>query len=185
MAWFNYLPFGVGKARELNVKKLVVGGDPMNGTAGTDVTASLAGLTASATQLNGAVASLASANIKKISQTILKAGFTDGGAAVGTVELTSTIPVGATVLFSKITNVGAFSGDTSAVLTIGDGTDADRYNTGTLDVFANLANGIATGVPSGVQYHDTAKKPVITVTTASDFTAVAATASVTVEVYYI
>ena len=41
MAWFNYLPFGVGKARELNVKKLVVGGDPMNGTVGTDISGSV------------------------------------------------------------------------------------------------------------------------------------------------
>lgn len=55
MAMFNYLPFGVGKCRELNAKKLVVGGDPLNGTAGTDVTAKMVvlnGVTATAAELN-------------------------------------------------------------------------------------------------------------------------------------
>jgi hypothetical protein len=41
------------------------------------------------------------------------------------------LPIGATVISSLVTAVVAFVGDTSAALTIGDGTDVDRYNTGT------------------------------------------------------
>lgn len=123
--------------------------------------------------------------LRKFSQTVSYDEFTDGGGASGTFTLTEgSIPAGATVLFSAVTAITGFTGNVSAVITIGDGTDADRYNTGTPSVFTTAANGIAVGVPSGVQYHAAAKDVVLTVTSSSDFTSVSA-GSVTVSLYYL
>lgn len=123
--------------------------------------------------------------IVKLTQTVAYSAFTDGGAAVGTYDLTvGTIPVGATFLYAAVVAVTGFAGDTSAAMTIGDGTDVDRYNTSTINVFATAANGVAAGAPSGVLYHATAATVRLTVTTNADFTSVSA-GSVTVELYYL
>ncbi len=125
------------------------------------------------------------ASLVKFSETVGFAAFTDGGAAVGTYDITAaTLPIGATFLYAALTAVTGFAGDTSAALTIGDGTDADRYNTGTPSVFATAANGIAVGSPSGVLYHDAAKTIKLTVTTNADFTSVSA-GSLTIEFFYL
>lgn len=122
--------------------------------------------------------------IQRLEETVAYSAFTDGGAAVGTYDITvGTIPAGATFLYAAVTAVTGFAGDTSAALTIGDGTDVDRYNTSTLNVFSTAANGVSAGVPSGTRYHDAAKTVTLTVTTASDFTSVSA-GSVTVVLYY-
>lgn len=121
----------------------------------------------------------------KLTQTVPYTAFTDGGSTVGTYDLTvGTIPVGAIFVTSAVTAVTGFAGNTSAVLTIGDGSDVDRYNTSTVNVFATAANGVAAGIPSGVTYHATAATVKLTITTATDFTAVNA-GSVTVELYYL
>jgi hypothetical protein len=125
------------------------------------------------------------ASLVKFSETVGYAAFTDGGAAVGTYDITaSTIPVGATFLYAAVTAVTGFAGDTSAALTIGDGTDADRYNTSTIDVFTTAANGVAAGDPSGTRYHATAATIKLTITTAADWGSVSA-GSVTVEFFYL
>lgn len=123
--------------------------------------------------------------LKKFTQTVTYDQFTDGGGASGTFTLTEgSIPVGATVLFSAVSAITGFTGDTSAVMTIGDGTDVDRYNTSTVNVFATAANGISAGAPSGVAYHAAAKSVVLTITSATDWGAVSA-GSVTVSLYYL
>lgn len=123
--------------------------------------------------------------IVKLSETVAYDAFTDGGSTVGTYDLTvGTIPAGATFLYAAVTAVTGFAGDTSAVMTIGDGTDVDRYNTSTVNVFATAAAGVAAGAPSGVLYHTAAKTPKLTITTNADFTSVSA-GSVTVELYYL
>lgn len=123
--------------------------------------------------------------IAVLTETVAFDDFTDGGGAVGTFALTAgTIPIGALFLQSKVVVGAGFAGDTSAVMTIGDGTDVDRYNTSTINVFATAANGVAAGAASGVLYHATAVTPVLTVTTNADFTSVSA-GSVTVSLYYI
>lgn len=128
-------------------------------------------------QLNGI-------EINKITATVGYAAFTDGGAAVGTYDLTEFIPAGALYLGTAVTAVTGFAGDTSAAMTIGDGTDVDRYNTSTINVFATAAGGIASGIPSGALYHIAQVTPKITITTAADWTSVNA-GSVTIEMYYI
>ena len=121
----------------------------------------------------------------KLTETVAYDAFTDGGSTAGTYDITvGTIPVGATFLYAAVTAVTGFAGDTSAVLTIGDGTDADRYNTGTPNVFATAAAGVAVGAPSGTLYHAAAATVTLTVTTAADFSSVSA-GSLTVELYYL
>jgi len=103
-----------------------------------------------------------------ISQRVTVSQFTDGGGTSGTKTLANDIPIYAVYDFTTVTDVTGFAGDVSATLTIGDGTDVDRYNTGTPSVFATAA-GIDIGVPSGTKYHSAAKTPTLTITTGSDF----------------
>lgn len=99
--------------------------------------------------------------------------FTDGGSTVGTLDLGVSIPVGAVFQRTLINDVTEFAGDTSATLTIGDGTDVDRYNTSTVNVFAT-ADALDAGAASGTLFHSAAKTPKLTVTTNADFTSVTA-----------
>jgi hypothetical protein len=118
-----------------------------------------------------------------VRQTVAYSDFTDGGAAVGTLALDVQIPVMATVLSSSVTNVTGFTGDTSCTLTIGDGSDADRYNTGTPSIFTT-ANAIVMGVCSGDLQHNAAATVTLTATSNNDWGAVTAGA-MTVSVYYL
>jgi hypothetical protein len=121
----------------------------------------------------------------KFSETIAYTDFTDSTGVTGTYVMTEgSIPVGATVLFASCEAITGFAGDTSATIQIGDGTDADRYSTGTPSVFTTAAGGIALGVPSGVQYHAVAKDVTVTVTAATDWGGVTA-GSVTISLYYL
>ncbi len=121
--------------------------------------------------------------IGTIVQRVSYTDFTDGGGAAGTLTLDGTIPVGAVVLKTAITGVTGFAGDTSAVLIVGDGTDTDRYNTGTLDVFSDVA-AIDGGAISGTAVHATAKTPVLTVTSGANWGDVTAGA-LTVKIFYL
>lgn len=125
-----------------------------------------------------------SGSLVKVSETITYSQFTDGGATSGTKNLATQIPVGARFIGCHITALTGFTGDTSAVVIIGDGTDTDRYMTGTPSVFTTASTGISLGNPSGVLYHDAAKTVTVTVTSAADFTSVSA-GSMTVEYFYL
>ena len=119
----------------------------------------------------------------EIRQSVTLADFTDSGTT-GTLVLDEQIPVGAWVLRSLVRNVTGFAGNTSAAMTIGDGTDVDRYMVAsTLDVFTTVAM-LDGGAPSGAQIHTAAKSVTLTITAASDFTAVTAGA-LTVSIYYL
>ena len=118
-----------------------------------------------------------------IVQRVTYSQFTDGGAAVGTLTLDGTIPAGAYVLRTVVVNVTGFAGDTSAALTVGDGTTADRYNTSTINVFADAA-ALDGGAVSGTAIHATAKTPKLTITSGSDWGAVTAGA-LTVKIFYL
>lgn len=107
-------------------------------------------------------------------ETVTYDQFTDGGGAAGTLALGISIPAGAVFARTLVTGITGFTGDTSAALTVGDGTDVDRYNTGTPSVFTTAAAGADMGAPSGTLFHSTAKTPTLTVTSNADFTSVAA-----------
>jgi hypothetical protein len=108
-----------------------------------------------------------------IAQHFTVAEFTDGtgGATKGVLALDDAIPAGAYVQVAFLQNLTGFAGDTSAVLTISDGTDVDRYNTGTPSVFTTAVM-LDLGVPSGTKVHVAAVTPTLIITSASDFTAV-------------
>jgi hypothetical protein len=139
-------------------------------------------LSSTNTQLNTLVTSPI---INKISETVAYAQFTDGGGTTGTYTMTAPgIPATAVVLYAVVTAVTGFTGDTTALLSIGDGTDVDRYNTGLYDVFGNAALGLDVTAPSGLIYHTVTKQPVIAITKATDWGA-GTTGSVSVKVIYI
>lgn len=119
-----------------------------------------------------------------LTETFDHADFTDGGAAVGTIQFDGALPSGAVILGTKVLVPEGFAGDTSAALTIGDGSDADRYNTSTVDVFTTAATGVQSGVPSGNKLIVTENRPTLTVTTAADWGSVTA-GQVTVSIYYL
>jgi hypothetical protein len=102
-------------------------------------------------------------------QNVALADFTDGGAAVGTIALGCSIPVGAVYHQSFVKVVTGAAGASTATITIGDGSDVDRYNTGTPSVATTAANGIDIGIPSGTLYHAAAITPVVTVTEDSEW----------------
>jgi len=104
---------------------------------------------------------------------VTRADFTDGGSTIGTYALKATIPAGAWVHQTILQNVTGFTGDTSATIQVGDGTDVDRYSTGTPSVFTTVA-AADLGVPSGTKIHTAAATVTVTITSAADFTNVAA-----------
>jgi hypothetical protein len=111
------------------------------------------------------------------------ASLTANGAS-GTLVLAETIPVGAKVIDSVLLNVTGFTGDTSAVIIVGDGTDTDRYNTGTPSVFTT-ATAIDLGAASGTAIHTTAKSVTVTITSATAYSAVTAGAATLRIRYYL
>ena len=119
-----------------------------------------------------------------ISEAVNLGDFTDGGGTSGTYQMADSVPAGAIILGTKVTVEAGFAGDTTAVLTIGDGSDVDRYMTGTPSVFATAASGIQTGVPSGNKLITAANQPTLTVTSGSDFGSVSA-GDLTVYVFFI
>lgn len=79
----------------------------------------------------------------------------------------SLVPAGARIIGTFVKVTAGFAGDVSCVLTIGDGSDVDRYNTGTIDIFTTAATGVQTGVPSGALNVLTDHNPVLTITSAA------------------
>jgi len=71
----------------------------------------------------------------------------------------------------------------SATIQVGDGTDVDRYTTGTPSVFTT-AVAIDLGVLSGTAIHIAAVTPKITITASADFTAVTA-GTLTIKLFYL
>ncbi len=121
-----------------------------------------------------------------ICQRITKSDFTDV-TTTGTKALNGTIPVGAYLEKVNVDEVVAFSGDTTATVTISGGvdviTDVDGYMTGTPSLFAVTGTAVV-GVPSGVRTVTTAGAPVVVVTSTADFTNVNALAEMTVTCFY-
>jgi hypothetical protein len=122
-----------------------------------------------------------------LSETVAVTAFTDGGGTSGTYQMAGSVPAGAVLLISKITPVAGFAGDVSATITVGDGSDVDRYHTGTPSVFTTAANGVECGIVSGTKLLTSLNRPTLTVTTAADFTSAVTDASgiVKVEIFYI
>jgi hypothetical protein len=107
--------------------------------------------------------------------------FTDGGSTAGTLTTKIILPVGFWIDRCVLTNLTGFTGDTSATIQVGDGSDFDRLTTGTPSVFTT-ATYLSLGAPSGTLPVSTAFSPVITITSGADFTAVEA-GLLTIQIY--
>ena len=123
------------------------------------------------------------AGLQCIAQTVTFSQFTDGGAAIGTYDLKTQIPAGAWGLRCFLQDVTGFTGNVSATIQVGDGTDVDRYTTGTPSVFTT-AVAIDLGALSGTAIHIAAVTPKITITASADFTAVTA-GTLTIKLFYL
>jgi hypothetical protein len=147
-----------------------------------DITMSNAGVTAiGADKVTNAMMKVPKSVVYQ--ETFAFGDMTDGGATVGTFDLSHSIPAGSVFERATIHALTGFIGDTSAVMTLGDGSDVDRYNTGTPNVFADATPGVDLGVPSGTLWHTAAATPKVTITTAADFTSVSA-GQMTVTLFY-
>lgn len=150
------------------------GTDVVSVAVSGDVTISAAGAVAIGSA-KVTPAMLAKPRLRCVEETLTAASLTDGGAAVGTKNLTAAIPAGALFLYATVDTITGFAGDVSATITLGDGSDVDRYNTGTPSVFATAAAGVALGAPSGTAFHATAVANIVaTVTSNADITPVLA-----------
>ena len=113
-----------------------------------------------------------------VQQAIAAASFADGGGAAGTLVLGAgmQIPAGSRVLACLIHGITGFTGagNTTCVATVGDGSDVDRYNTGTPSVYTTAAAGVDMGAVSGTAWHTAAITPTVTITADSDITSIIA-----------
>lgn len=114
--------------------------------------------------------------------TIALADMTDGGAAIASFVMTGDIPIGAEVSRTDLRSITGWAGDTSATIQVGDGTDVDRYTTGTPSIFAT-AEMVDAGAVSGTAIHVSAVSPVVTITSGSEWGSVTA-GSVTVAIWF-
>lgn len=121
--------------------------------------------------------------LRCLSVTITRAMMTDGGGTTGTYDLAEQIPAGAWVMQALLVNVTGFTGNTSATIQIGDTSTVARYSTGTPSVFTT-AVAIDPGVPSGTKIHTAAATVRVTITGATDFTAISA-GQLTLRIYYL
>lgn len=127
--------------------------------------------------------------LRKVGQWVTYSQFTDGAGASGTLNLSKQIPAGSFVIGSKVKVTEGFSGDTTAVLDIGNASDADAYSLTTHDVLSaasnllELADADGAGAPGfSVVTSDTTVK--LTLTGASDFGLITA-GKMFVEVLYL
>lgn len=119
--------------------------------------------------------------IHKLTQAFDHEQFTDGGAAAGTLALSVKLPAGAWVLRAFLNLSEAFAAAGTVVMTVGDGSDVDRYNAGTPNV--KVTGYVDLGAPSGTQVHTALTTVTLTVTEGTDFGNVTAGAGTITIVY--
>lgn len=153
---------------------------------GDGTTVASVALSGDATLANTGALTLAVPKLVVLTETHLASVFADGSGASGTKVMAGTIPAGAILIGSKVIVGTGLSEDTSCVLIIGDGSDTDRYNTSTIDVFTTAANGVESGAPSGDKLITSNNSPTLTITSNADITGViAGSGSITVSIFYI
>lgn len=136
---------------------------------------------------SGSYAGVADGVVKCLKISASYADFTDGGGAAGTIEDSSVIPKGSICLGTYVDVISPFTGDTSAVIAIGDGSDVDYFTTAAnANVFDAGDEAMADNLDqSGAKLILADKSVTITVTAGSDWGAVDATANACVYIWYI
>lgn len=121
--------------------------------------------------------------LRKIDQVIKIADFTDGGGTSGTLTLTPKLPIGAAVLFTKVTVKEAFVGDTSAALKLGKTSGEDEFTDGTsVSLFATGVVGDSAEDP--LEFLAAETTVYAQLTSGSDFGAITAGKAL-VEIFYL
>lgn len=129
-------------------------------------------------------------SFRKVDQWVDYSDFTDGGSTAGTLALTNKIPAGSFAIGSKVTVTTGFTGDTSCVLDIGDGSDADLFSYTTHNIYTAAGNLVEAadagnaGTESGLVPLSSETTITITATSASDWGLVTA-GKMYVEVFYL
>lgn len=122
--------------------------------------------------------------LKSLSFTFLKSAMTDGGGTNGFIDFPQALPQGANVLAWSYNTIVAFTGDTSAVVQVGEAGALTRFSTTTTgSCFTAIKGSSATVIAT--QNCVAAVTPRVTITSATDFTPIPGTASMTVTIFYV
>ena len=120
---------------------------------------------------------------RKISQTILYSDFTDNADTTGSLTMTPTLPEGAIGLATKVTIETGFTGDTSAIMTVGKSDGEDEFSDATtINIFA--ADVLGDSFEDPCEYLAAETTVYLKVTSASDWGDVTA-GKIIVELFYI
>jgi hypothetical protein len=139
---------------------------------------------------DGTLVTPVGAAVQVIRQTVGYADFTDGTGTSGTLALPATIPAGSWVIGCKVDVVTGFTGDATAVMDVGDGSDADKFSYTTFNVYTaatqlmEQADAGAAGTETGLAMVTSDATPTLTVTGGADFTSITA-GELEIAIYYI
>ena len=121
--------------------------------------------------------------VKQISQVITRAGMTDGTSTSGYIDLTDIVPAGSIVLGWKAVTTTAFTGDTTAVMTVGISGGTSNFSA--LTTASVFGAGTVASAAVAATAHCAADTTVrVTVTGTADFTSITQGAA-RVTVFYI
>lgn len=121
--------------------------------------------------------------LRKIAQWITYDDFTDSGSTTGTLTMTKQLPAGAFYVGCKASVKTGFTGDTSAVMTVGKTSGEDEFSDGTsLNVYTAAEVGQEGEAP--LEFLNSAASVYLVVTTATDFTLVTA-GKMLLELFYL
>jgi hypothetical protein len=122
--------------------------------------------------------------VTELTETVTRAASTDNTDTTGFKDFAGTIPLGSIILGWRTNTTTGWTGDTSAVMQIGVAGDLDRFTADvTSSVFAagvDGSNALAADASDGIA---AAVTPRVTVTSAADFTNVAAGTTVVSIIY--
>ena len=127
--------------------------------------------------------------LRRVCQWAEYSDFTDGAGTSGTLDLTETIPAGSFVIGSKVTVKTGFTGDTTCVMDIGDGSDDDIFSYTTHNIYTaatnlvELADSGNNGTEAGLVPISTETTITLTATSGTDWGKVTA-GKMLVEVFY-
>ena len=128
--------------------------------------------------------------VRSVRQRVLYSDFTDGAGTSGTYALPVTIPAGSWVIGCKVDVLTGFTGDTTAVMDVGDGSDADKFSYTTFNVYTattglmETADHGAAGTESGFAMVTSAATPTLTVTGGAAFASITA-GELEIAIYYL
>ena len=130
--------------------------------------------------------------IRKVSQIVDAGDFTDGGGGTGTLVLNKQIPAGSLVLCSKVTVKTGFDAGGTAIMDIGDGSDADLFSQTThnietaADNLMETCDAASSGTSRGTVAISSDTSITLTVTEGGgDFTLIGTTGRMLVEIFYL